>query len=134
MPKTLIAVPCFDMVHTDFMESVINLEKPEGSYFTRVKNTMVYVARNIIAANAIENGFDRVFWLDSDMVFKPDTLMKLSADMDKGLDFVSGLYFTRRPPIKPVVYSELWWQKTENGIDSASETGVGKVRFTVHPA
>lgn len=121
MPKTLIAVPCFDMVHTDFMESVINLEKPEGSYFTRVKNTMVYVARNIIAANAIENGFDRVFWLDSDMVFKPDTLMKLSADMDKGLDFVSGLYFTRRPPIKPVVYSELWWQKTENGIDSGAK-------------
>ena len=115
--KTLIAVPCFDMVHTDFMQSVIALEKPEDTSFTVVKNTLVNVARNVIATNAVKAGFDRIMWFDSDMKFAPDTLMRLSADMDQGLDMVSGLYFTRKPPVKPVVYDELSWMQTENGVD-----------------
>ena len=115
--KTLIAVPCFDMVHTDFMQSVIALEKPEDTSFTVVKNTLVNVARNVIATNAVKAGFDRIMWFDSDMKFAPDTLMRLSADMDQGFDMVSGLYFTRKPPIKPVVYDELSWMQTDDGCD-----------------
>ena len=111
--KTLIAVPCFDMVHTDFMESLVNLKKPDNTSWTVVKNTLIHDARNIIAANAIEAGFDRVMWFDSDMTFKPDTLLQLSKVMDAtGVDIVSGLYFTRRPPkIKPVAFSEIWYNK-----------------------
>ena len=115
--KTLIAVPCFDMVHTDFMQSLIALEKPEDTSFTVVKNTLISVARNVIAKNAVKAGFDRVMWFDSDMKFAPDTLMKLTADMDTGLDLVTGLYFTRKPPLKPVIYSELLWEEQENGAD-----------------
>lgn len=115
--KTLIAVPCFDMVHTDFMQSLIALEKPADTSFTVVKNTLISVARNVIAKNAVKSGFDRIMWFDSDMKFPPDVLMKLSADMDKGLDFVTGLYFTRKPPLKPVIYQELSWEKHENGAD-----------------
>lgn len=115
--KTLIAVPCFDMVHTDFMSSLMALHRTEDTSFTVVKNTLIHVARGVIANNAIEAGFDRVMWFDSDMKFAPDTLMRLSADMDQGLDLVSGLYFTRRPPVKPVVYSTLWYHKDEDGID-----------------
>jgi hypothetical protein len=33
--KTLIAVPCFDMVHTDFMESIVNMQKAEDAYYKR---------------------------------------------------------------------------------------------------
>lgn len=115
--KTLIAVPCFDMVHTDFMQSLIALEKPADTSFTVVKNTLINVARNVIAANAVKAGFDRIMWFDSDMKFPPDTLLKLTADMDQGLDFVSGLYFTRKTPIKPVVYDELSWLRTDEGVD-----------------
>lgn len=115
--KTLIAVPCFDMVHTDFMQSLIALEKPADTSFTVVKNTLINVARNVIAKNAVKAGFDRVMWLDSDMKFSPDILMKLSADMDKGLDLVTGLYFTRKPPLKPVIYSELSWEKVDGNPD-----------------
>lgn len=124
MKKTLVAVPCFDMVHTVFMESVINLIKPENSFFTVVKNTLVHDARNIIAGNAINSGFERVMWFDSDLSFKPDTMQRLIADMDEGgLDFVSGLYFTRRPPnIKPIVYSKLWWAVRPDGtLDTGAE-------------
>lgn len=110
--KTLIAVPCFDMVHADFMECLVNLHKPQGTSWTMIKNTMIYDARNIVAANAIEAGFDRVMWLDSDMVFKPNALEILTADMDTGLDFVTGIYYTRRPPeIKPVLFKEIWYDE-----------------------
>jgi hypothetical protein len=64
------------------MESFIKLQKPEGTSFTIVKDTLINEARNIIASNAIKGGFDRVMWFDSDMKFAPDTLIKLSAQMD----------------------------------------------------
>ena len=120
MAKTPIAVPCMDMVHTDFMESMVNMHKTEECSFTVVKNTLIYIARNIIAANAIQYGFERVMWFDSDIKFPADTLEKLSAWMDKGYDFVSGLYFTRRPPIKPVIYSELHYEKTKESFDAGA--------------
>lgn len=129
--KTLIAVPCFDMVHADFMESLVNLKKPAGTSWTMVKNTLIHEARNIVAANAIEAGFDRVMWFDSDMVFPPDTLLKLSETMDNlntdgfHSDLVSGLYFTRRPPnIKPVAYKRLWYDDSGAELDTGAENCV----------
>lgn len=119
--KTLIAVPCFDNVNADFMESLVNLQKPQDTSWTMVRDTLINEARNIIAANAIKGGFDRVFWIDSDMKLPPDALLKLSADMDEGLDYVSGLYFTRRPPIKPCAFKELWWEKTEDGLNTGAK-------------
>ena len=121
--KTLIAVPCFDMVHTDFFESFVKLRKPEGTSFTVVKNTLIHDARNIIAGNAIQAGFDRVMWVDSDMVLPQDALEILSADMDNGIDFVTGVYYTRRPPnIKPVLYNVLRWELKEDGtLDSEAQ-------------
>ena len=96
------------------------LQKPPETSFTVVKNTLVHVARNVIAANAIQAGFDRVMWFDSDMKFPPDTLMRLSADMDQGLEFVTGLYFTRKPPISPVLYSELNYRDTPEGHEAGA--------------
>jgi GT2 family glycosyltransferase len=119
--KTLIAVPCFDMVHADFMESVINLEKPDNVYFTVVKNTLIYSARNIVAGNAVKNEFDRVLWLDSDMRFPRDLIPRLSAHLDNGLDYVTGLYFTRRLPIRPNIFSELWWKENGGELDAGAK-------------
>ena len=122
--KTLIAVPCFDMVHADFMQSLVNLQKPPETSWAMVKNTLIHDARNIIAANAIEAGFDRVMWFDSDMTFPPDTLIELTKVMDEmGVDVASGLYFTRRPPnIKPVAYKRVWYKVKKDGtIDTGAE-------------
>ena len=119
--KTLIAIPCLDMVHVEFMEAFAKLDKPAGTAFATIKNTLIYNARNLIAHNAIENGFDRVMWLDSDVVVKPDTLIKLSADMDTGLDFVTGVYFMRKLPTKPVLYKDVWWRVNNNEAEAGSE-------------
>ena len=118
--KTLIAVPCFDMIHTDFMRCLIDLEKPDGTMYTVMRNTLIYNARNFIAKNAIEQGFDRVLWLDSDIVFEPDTLIRLSEHLDNGLEYVSGLYFLRKIPTGPIIYSDVWYNVKDDVVNTGA--------------
>lgn len=115
--KTLIAIPCFDMVHTDFMKSLVEMDKPAGTSFAVIKNTLIYNARNLIVDNAISMGFDRVLWLDSDIVFPNDLLERLAGDMERTkAEFISGIYFQRVLPTKPVIYSSVRWKVHNNGI------------------
>ena len=78
--------------------------------------SLVYDARQDLAKRANNKGFDRVLWLDSDMIFKPDILERLNADIDQGRDFVSGLYFTRKNPVTPCVYDVVEPRKRNNGV------------------
>lgn len=102
--RTMIAIPCMDMVHTLFFASMLSLRKPEGTEVAVASCSLIYEARHTLAMRALNEGFDRVLWLDSDMSFEPDLLERLSADLDQGLDFVCGLYFTRKNPVQPCVY------------------------------
>ena len=112
--KTLIAVPSHDYVHADFTRSLMELDKPAGTGFAMITNTLIYTARNLIAQNAIKAGFDQVLWLDADMTFPHDTLIRLEMDMP-GHDLVTGLYFTRKEPIVPTLHKEIHWSIREDG-------------------
>ena len=105
--RTLIAIPCMDMVHTAFMASLLSMDKPGDTEVAISSSSLVYDARHMLGHKAVAEGWDRVLWLDSDMHFGPDLMQLLSADLDKGLDFVSALYFTRKTPVKPCVYSRV---------------------------
>ena len=105
--KTLIAIPCMDSVPTKFVKSLLYLEK-DGASVCFNENSLIYDSRNRLSLTAMDNGFDRVMWLDSDMVFMPDTLKKLSASMDEAdCDFITGLYIKRHMPPLPVIYDKL---------------------------
>lgn len=106
--RTMIAIPCMDMVHTDFCRCLVGLEKPEGTETVFCQSSLIYDARNTLAEMAIERGFDRVLWLDSDVTFDPDLIRRLGEHLDLGKDFVTGLYFSRRAPSHPVIYSSLY--------------------------
>ena len=105
--RTLIAIPCMDMVHTDFMRSAVGMRHRGETQFTFSQASLVYDGRNLLANTAIDGDFDRVLWLDSDMIFEPDLEERLHKDLDRGLDLVSALYFTRKPPLRPVIYSDI---------------------------
>lgn len=114
--RTMIAIPCMDMVHTVFMRSLLTMDKVGSIQYGIACSSLIYDARNTLAKQAVRENYDRILWLDSDMEFQPDFMKQLSADMDDGREFVSGLYFKRKAPIQPVVYREVgYWHNEEEG-------------------
>lgn len=73
-----------------------------------VHHTLIHEARGQIAASAIENKCDYLFFIDSDCVIPPDALKKL-VEHDKPI--VAGMYFHKTAPFAPVVYT-----KNEKGL------------------
>jgi len=67
-----------------------------------VTNTLIHNARNQIADAAVERGVDYLFFLDSDCILPEDALKRL-VHHDK--DIVAGMYFQKRFPHLPVIYS-----------------------------
>lgn len=104
--KTVIAIPSMDQVPTRFCQSLAMLQKVGECAVGFQIGSLVYMARDALAKNAIEMGADYIFWLDSDMVFSPDTLQRMMSIRDKG-DIISGLYFRRVSPYTPVLYKDL---------------------------
>ena len=105
--KTFIAIPCMESIPTVTVKSLLSLSMNEQTEVSFTMNSLIYDARNLLAKKACESGFDRILWIDSDMVFSGDLLQRLSARIDEGYDFVTGLYFTRRMPLEPVVYKDV---------------------------
>ena len=105
--KTIIAIPCMDMMHTDFVRSLVGLRHPGETQITFSQGSLVYDGRNKLAEAALAGNFDRILWLDSDVVFGPELEEQLHADLDRGAEMVSALYFTRKEPIRPTVYKYL---------------------------
>lgn len=102
--KTLIAIPCMDQVAAGFAQSLAVLNRVGDCSVSFIVGSLIYDSRNKLAKQAIEVGADYVLWLDSDMIFQPDTLEKL---MEDDVDIVSGLYFRRVAPFTPVLFKEL---------------------------
>ena len=106
--KVMIAVPCFDMVDTLFMQSLVLLQKPEDCSLAIKTGSMVYTARNELATRALEMEADLVFWVDSDMVFDPDTLLRMMDALQKNdLDILTALCFRRTQPYTPTLFDKL---------------------------
>ena len=106
--KTLIAIPCMATVPWEFSKSMDYLVKGENVSILYKPDSLIYDSRNLISLTAIENNFDRVMWFDSDIVFQPDTLQILHADMDLyKCGMVTGIYVKRHMPVEPVIYQTL---------------------------
>lgn len=103
--KLTIVVPCGDQLNTTFVESLLKLNTPGETKIIFETGSLVYDARNKLAAKAEASGSDYTLWIDSDMTFEPEDFIRLrNALKDSGADVICGLYFSRRPPYRPGVY------------------------------
>lgn len=108
--KVYVAVPCLDQVSAKFVQCLLELEKP---YDTEIEphlniGTLVYDSRRTLAEKAIGSKAEYTLWLDSDMVFMPDTLVGMLNTMrDKRLDILAGAYYKRRHPWTPTIYNKV---------------------------
>lgn len=106
--RTMIAVPCMDQVPAPFCQSLAMLQKVGECSLVMKSGSLIYTSRNELATTAISENFDYVFWLDSDMVFRPDTLIRMMDTLKKNdFDILTGLYFRRVPPYSPVLFDRL---------------------------
>jgi GT2 family glycosyltransferase len=92
-----------------FLDMVMSTKTPFA--FTYQMDGLTHDNRNRLAASAINEGYDRLLMIDSDMKVEPDLIDRLSADMDKGLEYVSALCTQRHIPAKPCVYKELEYEQ-----------------------
>lgn len=103
----LIAVPCMDQLPAQFAQSLAMLDKGGNPCAVAFQvSSLVYTSRNELGQKAIQMGADYVMWFDSDMVFRPDTLVKLLENMKDGR-IMTGMYFKRVAPYSPVLYEKL---------------------------
>lgn len=110
MTKTMIAIPCMDMIHTAFVQSLMQADlKPLGQISVRFqKNTLVYDGRNILSICAIQDGYDQILWLDSDITF-PDNMPEILTEtmQTTGADMVTGVYVNRHVSPHPILYRHI---------------------------
>lgn len=106
--KILIAVPSMDQVPVQFAQSLSMLYRVGDCSVAFQVGSLIYTSRNHLAGIAIEQQYDYVMWFDSDMVFRPDTLQRMVEELERdNLDILTGLYFRRVYPFKPVLFSKL---------------------------
>lgn len=130
--KIFIAVPSLDTVPALFCQSLALLQRAGDTMIGFEVGSLVYNARNNLARQAIKAEADYVLWLDSDMVFSPDLLQRMTkVSKENDIDFLTGLCFRRKPPYTPCLFDKL--ERLENGA-GASYTAIVSVpdgRFKV---
>ncbi len=104
--KVAIGIPCREQGRfSTFHECLHRLKRPEGTEIYFRYNNSVAQARNHIVKAGLADGCDTFFFLDDDMLFQPDVLMRLLARPES---MVLGLTMMRcqQDGIYPPIWSE----------------------------
>lgn len=102
--KILIAVPCMSMLPVEYVNSLLKLEHEGQCDIVHFPNSLIYSARDKLAFMAVQEKYDYLLFIDSDMVVPPDSIKRL---LSHKKDIVCGLYFKRQYNYEPVIYKEL---------------------------
>ena len=107
--KLAILVPTRDMVHSHFAYSLTQLVKTTSEtgidvYLYFDSSTILLNQREKLIDEAIKMEADYVLWLDSDMMFPSNVVLKLLAH---NKDIVACNYMKRSLPMKTVAYTDL---------------------------
>jgi glycosyltransferase involved in cell wall biosynthesis len=109
--KILIGIPTASpFLHRKFVQSLMSLIYPPNCDvdINVVEGYQLPFARNRIVKHALDTNSDYVFFIDADMVFEPDLLMKL---WRYDLPMINALAFRRTSPHYPCIFK---WNEKEN--------------------
>jgi len=100
-PFIAIGVPSGDMVHADFAMRLATLCLNPGAraFLVNARSSIVALGRNQCAEAAKLASATHLLFLDSDMVFPPDTLTRL---LKHDKDIVGAVYSQRAAPFHPL--------------------------------
>ena len=121
MKKISIGIPTSSpYFHRKFMESFMKLKYPRDTevIFHILEQYQIPFARNRIVQLALENKSDYIFFIDADMIFPPDSLIRL---LNRNVDIVHALSFRRTTPHYPCIFNWNEKEKCYETIDYSKE-------------
>lgn len=94
MTRTLIAIPTFENITPETFKSVYELSKP--AYISKVDFTFVKGydcarARNKICEKALEDGYNYILMVDSDVILPRETLISFFSNPENMPELILGL-------------------------------------------
>src|SRR5271154_2084250 len=99
-PEVLVTVLTRELVATKWAMGFRQMQFPPSAGFSVLSGMPFDHARNTACENLLKSDFTWLFFLDDDVVTPPDAYARLAAH---GKDIVSGLYYRRAAPIRPVM-------------------------------
>ena len=101
--KLAIGVPlATEWISSKFWYSYENLIKPKDHILITFTGALTPISRERIVLKVIEQKCTHLLFIDSDMVFSPNTLMDLH-DPNDPKDIVAGLFFQKYDPYPPAL-------------------------------
>lgn len=110
--------------HRKFVQSLMSLQFPLNAdiSYTVIEGYQLPFARNRIVEEALKNESDYLLFLDADMIFPPDLLIRLLAH---NKDIANALAFRRITPHYPCIFK--WIEKTSCYETMSYSTGLLEV-------
>lgn len=125
-----LAIPCAQVVEPKTLRSIAALAAHTAGNGIKIHDVGVTEripiddARNLLAEKFLQTSTEWIFWMDSDMTFPKDTLVKLfKVAEEKNAKMVSGVYYQRKGMNYPVL-----WSRGEVLEESGQETGLNNPR------
>lgn len=110
MSKVLIGIPTTGAIPIKTVQSLMSLKRPAESAFYFESFSLVYFARNDICDALLKEDWDYLLFVDSDMVFPPDSFERLMA---LNADIATAVYYGRSGKHQPQVYSRIYPRTNE---------------------
>lgn len=102
----MIGIPTVGAIDPRFFSCAMELVRPAGTLVAIPPRAVTDAARNAICEAAIKKGFTHVLFIDDDMIFPPNLLIRLLTQSIEHPEFdaVAALAFARYAPHHPMVY------------------------------
>jgi hypothetical protein len=91
--------------YIEFDTGDIYIKDEKTHYWTDKNISKMEILRNKMIRKTIDDGYDYLFFVDSDLILHPETLQQLIRD-DK--DAVAEIFWTASEPGKPLVWTNCW--------------------------
>ena len=127
--RVAIASPMMDMCHSAFTACLARLvahtiiEAPGIKInFLQCSTSLVPVSRQLLVALANDQDFTHMLWIDSDMTFPDDLLLRM---LSHGKDIVAANCIARRPPFR--MTAQVAGQPVETTVESKGLQRVDRI-------
>lgn len=121
-----LAIPCAQVVDPKVLQSMlamVSYSAKNGIEINHVgitERALIDDARNVLAETFLKSETEWLFWMDSDMTFPEETLLKLfKVAEEKNAKMVTGIYYQRKGMNYPVL-----WSRGEELEESGTKTGL----------